>query len=347
MLNAWYVPVLLRVLLIDLGFRWFTKGKVLNENFIERFFLQYFFAAVLAVAYAAFMGQIVFDSVMVIIIVIGAFNGYGAYCSWRAQAINLSAMSVFSFLDDFTSVSLGYSVLKEAQYLNAGISAGLALCISAIAIFAMNNYTKYKADANSKFHLPLRFFMHVLSYSLIWGVATFLQRYYALKGIEAGTWMAGWYFGAFLMASGLFLWHKKEAPIKAFRESFTHSNVGLMIISCVLIMLNIYLTFWALQLAPLTVVQPIFFTTAMIMPVLLGLLVFKEGEQYDPTDKLLFVQTIVGAILIAFSFGRLHIAVYFAGLAVLLIATLCIFRESKILEDIKKVTILFRNKRTA
>ncbi|MDO8676923.1 MAG: hypothetical protein Q7K16_04775 [Candidatus Azambacteria bacterium] len=302
MLNVWYVPVILKILIIDTGYSWFIKGKVLNKDFIERFFLQYFFAAILAVAFAAIMNQIVFSRTFAIIIVIGAFNGYGAYSSWRAQDINLSAMSIFSCLDDFTAIGLGYWWLNEIKFLNTGIGIGLALCVSAIALFSGNSYNKYKNGIKEKDRLPLKFFLHVLSYSLIWGMAEFFTRYFVLEGVKVGTWLMGWYIGSFLAASVIFACHKKRNLGHAFVKSFAGSNVLLMLISCVLIMVNIWLGFWALGLAPLTVVQPIWFASAMIMPTILGLFIFKEGGRYDTMDKFLFVQIMIGAAIIAFSF---------------------------------------------
>ncbi|MCK4859765.1 MAG: hypothetical protein KAS87_04305 [Candidatus Omnitrophica bacterium] len=302
MMTLWYIPVVLRILLINTIFPWLLKGKVVQANFVQRFFLQYLFCSVFAVLVAISLGQLVFTATTLIIAVIGVFNGFGAYSQWRATQINLSAMSIFAFLDDAIAISLGYLILKEGKFLNTGVGIGLTLCASVVILFAVNNYLKRKKGVKGKEHLPLRFFGYVMSFTIIWGVATFLTRYFALEGVGVGTFIFGWYGGSVITAFIIFLIKKEKGIFQEVKETMTNNNFCIMFVMSVLIMTNIWLSYWALQLAPLMVVKPIFFVSAMVIPAIIGLYIFKEAKKYERREKLFFVIAFVGGVLIALSF---------------------------------------------
>jgi uncharacterized membrane protein len=236
--------------------------------------------------------------------VVGVFIGAGAYCNWLTTKLNLSATSLFLFFDDFLAIVLGFVFLGETRFLTPSISLGLVVCIAGIILFSYNNYRKKKREETGKTRLPLRFFLYVTIFSTAWGVASFSKRYFALEGLEIGTYVASWYSGTFIAASIVCL--KNLGLPNLFLELRTTTSkkeLGLMTFSSVIIMLNVVLSYWALGLAPLAVVQPIFYISALVLPLFIGLFIFKERKESDRVDYLSYGLGVVGAVIIGFSFS--------------------------------------------
>lgn len=164
-MTVWFVPVILRILLINTIYPVLLKGKIITKDIIPRFFIQYMFCCLISLVCAMYLGQLFFSTTLLLLIGIGILNGFSAYADWQATKMNLSAMSLFSFLDDIIAISLGYLVLKEVEFLNWQIGLGLFLCIVAIALMSIGNYKKSKDERNTA--LPLKFFMYVFIFTLI------------------------------------------------------------------------------------------------------------------------------------------------------------------------------------
>jgi len=310
-LNLWFIPVIIRVLVIDTFAPWLRKAKIINTgnvSFRKRFALHYFFAFMLALGAAIITQSNIITVPTAFIFLIGIFNGYGAFCQWRADQFALSTGALFAFMDDFIAITLGYAILHEAKFLNVGLGIGLALCVSAAILFAIYNYYQKKGG---KGHLPWAFFQNVLSYTIIWGFATFLMRYFALEKVSIGTFVFGWYGGAFTIAVIILLLYtlgfikdKEKEGEKTIEEPVLSRKavIGMTLLAGALIFLNIVCTYWAFSLAPLTVIKPLFFVSVMVMPTIVGLMFFKEKERWKGFQKMFFLQAVIGGIIIALSF---------------------------------------------
>ena len=316
MTEIWFVPVILRIVIIYTVYPWFRKAKLIHTSevsFIVMFALHYFFAALLGSATALLLGQLNFDKTTMFIMAIGAANGFGAYCQWRADQYSMSFGALAGFMDDVIAVSLGYFILNESQYLNIGITNGLIICAIAVGGLAICNYYKKKTG---KEHLGSRFFGYVLGYTVIWGFATFLMRYLAISDVPIGKFVFGWYGGASLTAFAIFCISKLKSAIKAkkkrdekdgmdkeiepvsvFQTLWMTATAGAMIF------VNIFLSYWAFKLAPIVVLKPVGFVSAMVPPMLVGLFLFNEKSQYESLiEKSLILLAVIGAVFIAFSF---------------------------------------------
>src|SRR3989338_1063569 len=177
----WLIPIVLRILLINAIYPVLLKGKIITKDIIQRFFLQYLFCSLISLACAVYLGQFVLGTTMFLLIGIGILNGVSAYADWRATEINLSSMSLFSFLDDVIAISLGFLILKETEFLNRQIGLGLLLCVLAIVLLSVGNYMKKHREGGSNTALPLKFFVYVFIFTSIWGVNAFFIRWFALK----------------------------------------------------------------------------------------------------------------------------------------------------------------------
>jgi len=311
MTEIWFVPVVIRVLCVHAVYPWFLKSKIIHTDhlsFVNRFTLHYFFAAIFGLITALWLGQLGFDKTTLFIIGIGAANGYAAYCQWKADQINLSLAAIYRFTDDVIAMTLGYWILNEIQHLNSSMIFGLVLCSTAVISFPIVNH--FKQENRAKI-IPAKFFGYVFAQTAIWGFAKFFMKYFAINNVPIGSWVFGWYGGAFLMALVIFCVSrtKKRSPEKdnaMNKETEPTTLVQTTLMSAAagtFIFAGVFLGYWALKLAPLTVVNPIFFAASITGPAVVGLFMFGEGKKYGRLEKFLILQTISGAMFFALSFG--------------------------------------------
>lgn len=90
---AWYIPVLLRVLVAHGFFPWVSKHVVMKHSLQKRHLLNFSFCAVVAILIAAWWGQLSLTTTTFSIFLIGVANGWAAYCQWQAMGISLSRNS--------------------------------------------------------------------------------------------------------------------------------------------------------------------------------------------------------------------------------------------------------------
>src|SRR3989344_9413055 len=109
----WQVPVILRIVIGYLILPVLTKKIAKAPSRTRNLVWQYFLAAVFALIFAAIQGAELFQSRVLIVMLIGAFNAFACYCQWRAVDISLSKTSIATQWDDLITLGLGYLVLKE------------------------------------------------------------------------------------------------------------------------------------------------------------------------------------------------------------------------------------------
>ncbi len=221
---------------------------------------------------------------------IGIANGVGLYIRWKALNISLSGTSVLSFPDDLIAMGLSFFFLKEWILLNLPLGIGIALASSAAIALGLEKYKKKE---------PLLFFWYVGGYSVIWGLAYFLEKLFAITGLHPAEFMFGWYGGCFLSATALMLWHKEEAAYQNHTDGLKKKDfVFLSVLS-----LAIFTTMWAglvvFRYTPQIAFQPILLVSEAIIPTAIGLWLFKERHQYSKREKVLLGIAILGVIFIA------------------------------------------------
>lgn len=307
MTEMWLVPVALRILICNTLYPWFFKAKILNTvkgndvAFVRFFTFHYFFAALLGFLTALWLGQTKPDKLLVVIMIIGAANGYAAYCQWKVDQYSLAFAGLTFFMDDVIAMTLGYTVLNETKYLNPGMITGLSFCAVAITLVV---YRKYQKGAGDEHGVTPKLLFYVLAYTTIWGFAKFSIRYFTLSDPSIiGKWVFGWYGGAFIVAMIIFFFSeflsnktRDVKPIPLPQMTWKSAVAGAVIFS------GVFLAFWAFTTAPITVVNPIFFTAQMVPRMLIGLYIFKEIKQFDSLEKSYMALSIIGAAIIALSY---------------------------------------------
>jgi len=292
---AWYVPVVLRIIVANGVAAWLIKA-LSKQSIARRNFLQFLFCFAYAFVFVLFTGQFTYSrqtALIALIALIGFFNSLGAYCQWQAISISLSKNSLFTFWDDVIAMTLAYLVLGEAQILSSGTLLGIVLSVSAVALLAWTGLQR-----KTEGRITPTFLAYVGTYSIIWGCAVFSMGYFGLKGFPMSTFLVYWYGGAVVGSLLIlcFLVPRQNDSTPFVRDLFIMPVFSLTII------VALAMQYWAFTLALLMVVQAIFLDSEMIVPALIGLIAFGERKHFNTQEKLFFAMGILGGILIGVNF---------------------------------------------
>lgn len=278
---SWQIVVLSRVIFGHVFGPIFLKKIADLPATKQRLCWQFGYCLLFSIIYTSFVG-FQYHSALWIVVTIGFFNSFGAYCQWRAINISLSKTALFTQADDLIAILLGWYVLNEIKLLGNGLLIGVMVCFAAVSLIA--SYEK-----------NWRLIKYVAAYSVIWGAAGFLFRYFAIKGIPFSSFLVSWYGGTLLGAICIYvLSHERFPAIKLTKKEVT--NVGLL---AIVIWLSLFLSYWSAKLAPVTVYQPIFMITEAIFPALIGLYIFKEKGRLTSREKIAFLIGLTGVAIIA------------------------------------------------
>lgn len=298
MMAPWYLPVALRILVANGAFPFVLKGTVGYRGRPLRFFLQFLFCFLLAGGIAAALGQLELTRTTATIFAIGLASGVGAFAQWRAVSISLSRTSLFTFLDDLIAMGLSLVVLREARHLTPLLGGGITLALGAVVLFTVHSYGPGAHEEAMQHRRAL--FLHILTYSVLWGVAMFSLRYFGVQNVPTATFLTAWYAGTSVTALVALLLHLPK-------ETGNHpppkrGNVGIAFILALCVGISLALQYWSYRLAPQTVAQPLFLIGEMVLPTVIGLFAFGERKHLDPVQKAYFALALIGGTIIALGF---------------------------------------------
>lgn len=302
----WITPVLLHVLIAYGLTAWLIKKAAGMHSRTQRLFLQYVFAALFAAVFAFARGELVINRDVLLLGLVGLFNGFGAYCQWRARDISLSKDSLFTFWDDIIAMSLSFFILGESRFISSGVAAGMTISLIAVILMVAHSYLKQQAGKGGNGRTSGAFLGFVGAYSIVWGVAVFAMRFLAVSDMPIGTFLFGWYGGSLISATAIMLVYKEKGGGEkknnlALRERGTMLLWGAGL--ALGIVVSLATAYWSYQLAPQVVVQPLYLVAEMIVPTLVGLYLFGEHRHLDGNERLFFLMGIAGGIVVAVSFG--------------------------------------------
>ncbi|MFH1822648.1 MAG: EamA family transporter [Patescibacteria group bacterium] len=259
---------------------------------------QFFFCAIFSFLFLLLFKEniSVINKFWLIIAGVGLINSFACYSYWRAIDISLSKTALFTQADDIIAILLGFLFLNEIKFLKPELIFGLIICFGAASLLIFQSYKAKSTNLHGENNFKL--ILWVAGFSLIYGIAAFLMRYFAITGITFSTFLTSWYTGSFLGALIILSFAgKNEAGKKLNLKSIS----GVFILSLV-IWLSMLLGYWTVKLVPITVFQPIFLVSELILPALLGLYIFKERKKLTFLEKIAFLLGLFGILLIGFSF---------------------------------------------
>jgi hypothetical protein len=301
----WQVPVVTRVIMAH-GVHPIILKKVAGDwSRAKGLRLMFFLCMLLSVVMLLVMRpHLTINRYWFLVLGLGSANSFAAYAQWRAVDISLSRTALFTFMDDVIPIILGFVFLGESKILTPLLFVGIVICVSgAISYAVLESKAKAKEDAKRrKTDEPaprtVSIFIWIGIYSVIWGVAHFAFRAYAISGMPVANFLVAWYGGAFLGSYlVLSITSKNERGASLSRKQIVLvSYLALSAATC------LALEYWASMHAPLAVTQPIFQVTEMILPTMLGLFLFKEIKELNGAKKLIFAVTFVGSFMVALGY---------------------------------------------
>lgn len=262
----------------------------------QRQYWMYSYCFLLSLTFLLYTQEKSFDLFFFLIMAIGFINSFAFYFYWQAISINLSKASIFKQPDDLVGIALGYLLLNELKFINPAIVAGMLLIIASALLFIWpKNKSKQEIQSLDKNKTLIKLIFY---YSFIWGLAIFLMRYFAIQEISFTKFLLGWYGGAFLGSALLaFISSRRISNLLLFKKQ-TLITLPLAFITW----LSMILSYWAFNLAPITVIQPISMASEMILPCLIGLFYFKESKELTKQEYIAILIGFAGGIIIAFSY---------------------------------------------
>ncbi len=129
---------------------------------------------------------------------------------------------------------------------------------------------------------------------LILGIAAFMMKFFSFN-ISTTTFVSYWYPGAFLGSLPI-LWLERKNKIKLFQK-----GVWRVPLASFGILGSLVTLYWTFQLAPAGVVLPIKTLGFTLLPIIIGLLIFKEKKKLTKNQILGFILGIIGVVLVVIS----------------------------------------------
>lgn len=288
---SWLCPLALYIVVgrifLPINTQYIARDVSLTRNLLWQFLFTTVFSVLFFIRYPSTP-----DWRMAVVFVIGIFVAFGCYCSWRAVNISMHRAYIMTWADDLTALGLGYVFLGESRFLSPVIAVGVIVSIASAIIYSLRNKEK------------TGLYFWIAAYSLIWGLAFFSKRYFALTDLPVPAFTVAWYSGAFLGAVIIFRLRGKEEA----GEKLNTAQKIRVFIQAILISVSLALSCWVMSpsWAPLTIFQPIDMVAEMTLPVIIGLTLFKEYRDYEkrPTrlEWLIMAIGLIGSLLIVWKF---------------------------------------------
>ncbi|MBI4143086.1 hypothetical protein HY480_04390 [Candidatus Uhrbacteria bacterium] len=293
----WYIPVIARIIVGNICGQIVLKKVTGLPSRTRRFVWQFFFAALLSWIAIAITGSTPTAwSTIAIIAVVGFVNSGGAYFQWRAIEISQSKTAVFTWADDLIAIGLGYVILAEHRVLTPSLAIGVVICVGACVAIG---FSERHSGTNDPSRTTFALIGWIAGYSVIWGIAAFVMRYYGVRDVPISTFAAAWYTGALVGALVI----RSIIGVREQGAPLTGRGIAGTFVLASFIWLALILAYWSRMLAPITVVQPIHQVSEMVFPALVGLFIFKESRTFTTQGKFLLALACAGGIMVALSFS--------------------------------------------
>ncbi|MCB0318360.1 MAG: hypothetical protein KDD56_06350, partial [Bdellovibrionales bacterium] len=223
-----------------------------------------------------------------LILLVGVFNSIACYSHWRAVAISHSKTALFIPATSVLSVILAVFLLGEARVVS--IKSWIGVCLLLFSTFVLAS-SKSKRDKK----LNAEFFTWVAIMTLLFSSVTVFMKYSAsVIAVSRWSFSFQYYLGSAFGALMIFVLSKHnerggKLGIRGWKDTLP-------------LALSIYvshiLIYWSLELAPLSIIEPLFRVTGLIFPFLIGQLYFDEKSDFTKRDWVGCLIAFIGVIFI-------------------------------------------------
>lgn len=224
------------------------------------------------------------------LLVVGALNGFGAFCMWRAFQISVSKTSVLMIADDIVAIALGVLFLGESDFLTLKVTLGILIVVIASVIQGINKPEKNSSSGG------WALIAWASGFAIPWGIVDFYFRYSNINGIHPSVFTLWYYAGSVTIFAvvALFSQRSRQKISKPRKSAYT-----LIFAVAIINVLTLALDYHAFELAPIALVQPWLQIGGIVMPTLVGLLWFKEIEKFTRRDSIIILLGLLGGMLIS------------------------------------------------
>lgn len=300
---TWQMAVFLRVLVVN-GLAVILIKKVSSSLArTKKLCLQFFTCLVTSVGLAVFNpDSFRFDHLFILVVSLGLINSFACYCQWRATDLNVTKTALFTQGDDILSMALAYFFLHEGRLVTLPWGVGISLVMVAAIIFV-----SAPAAVPKKVEEPVEpvvleqpkqsdkaIWRWVMGYNLGWGATSFMFRWLGIMGLGLYSFLPAWYGGSFVGSLFvLFFFEREKGP-----ERLTLKSILPVLLLSWVVWVSLGLTYQAFTLAEVLKVRPIFQMGQVMIPLLIGLLVFKELKCLTKQGKTAMAVGLLGTLLI-------------------------------------------------
>lgn len=229
------------------------------------------------------------DRKMYIIAGMGSMSSLASYYHWRAMEKSISKTTLLDQFDDAMAFSLACIFLGEGKFITPLLVGGMLVSLSAAIAFVWRH--------KEKEGIPPMLWWVAIS-GAIWGVTMFGTRYFATNNVPLTTYGLAWNAGSYLGALTIrYAYAKKEAG-----DLLSRRRIGAIVPFAILAAITLSCHFLSKAYAPLVVVQPIYQLTGLVIPTLIGLLLYEEKKGLTWKDGLLLLASATGAGMIVASY---------------------------------------------
>lgn len=240
-----------------------------------------------AIAFATDNLPLYDDGKSLIIAGMGAASAIASFYHWRAMGKSVTETTLLDQFDDAVAFALACIFLGETKYLSPLLITGIAISLSTALAFVLRRRQTNGVP-------PILWWIAVSG--AIWGVTMFGTRYFATHDTPLITYAVSWHLGSYGVTLAIrYYFAREEAGV-----ALPPRQIGIILLYAILGMIAITCHFLSKRDAPLIVVQPIYQMTGLVVPVLIGVIFFKEKMTWK--DMPLLIASFAGAAMIAASY---------------------------------------------
>lgn len=230
------------------------------------------------------------------IAIVGLLMPAGVFFQWRAIAWSPSRSAVFKGFVSVIALILSAVVLGEWMVLadNALLIVGFILAALSVVLFVRRD-AALQREKEKMSSVPLAFYANAGAATMIFGLAVFLENYWAKTGVPPAEFLAGWYVAAFVGSVLLFLATRGNNESAARRQPHQH----LVLLAAAAVFASLALAFASFRLVEQTVVLPIYAIGDIVGYVLIGVVALREWKRIKGIGWAYLAGGIAGAIMIA------------------------------------------------
>ena len=222
---------------------------------------------------------------------VGIFNAIACYSHWRAVAISHSKTALFIPASSVVSVILAVLLLGEAKIVTTESWIGIFLLFISAFVLASG-----KSKTNKKINFEFLFWIVIMT--LLFSAVTVFMKYSAsVIAVSRWSFSFEYYLGSAFGALGVFLFSRKEERGNKLGSQGWKETLPLAIS----IYVSHILIYWTLELAPLSIIAPLFRVSGLVFPFLIGQLYFNEKSDFTRKDWLGCLIAVLGVALIMLS----------------------------------------------